>query len=231
MTRVLVTRPEPGATRTLDTLLQLGFDAVSISFSEILPLNAKMPGGDFDALIITSQNAIVHADDLRHRFLAKQVYAVGERTAEQLQLLGHQNVVWSENAQMLVGKLIKAAPKRSLYLCGKTRKPDLEAGLAGVNLPFVSLEVYETVHLAGAAAKLEPLVTDPLATVVMFHAQSAVDGFAMAMKHRPLPKEFQFLCMSAAIAAQLPVTWPHLITIAEQPNEASMLHLLHKLLY
>lgn len=231
MTRILVTRPEPGAKRTLDALAKLGLKADLISFSEIRPLIPKIPVDDFDALIVTSQNAIVHGDHFRRLFLNKPVFVVGERTAEQLQILGHQNVTWAENAQLLLEQLIKFAPKHSLYLCGKTRKPDLEAGLAKASLSFHSVEVYEAVPLADAATKLQSFVTNPSAAVVLFHAPSAVDEFVFALKNRPMPKEFQFLCMSAAIAAQLPVTWPNRKTIANQANETSMLHQLHKLLY
>jgi uroporphyrinogen-III synthase len=90
----LVTRPEPGATRTLNVLIERGIDAVSIPLTEILPLNFSVPNAEFDALIITSQNAIVHGAKLLAIHRSKPVFVVGQRTVETLRGDGHRNLAW-----------------------------------------------------------------------------------------------------------------------------------------
>ncbi len=82
MTRVLILRPEPGASATLARARALGLDAIAIPLFAIEPVGWHRPDpSDFDALLLTSANAIRAGgpglDGLRNL----PVYAVGEGTA------------------------------------------------------------------------------------------------------------------------------------------------------
>ena len=64
MRRVLVLRPEPGASATVERARERGLDAVAIPLFEIEPLAWEAPeAGSFDGLLLTSANAVRHGGE------------------------------------------------------------------------------------------------------------------------------------------------------------------------
>ena len=59
MSALLVLRPEPGASATVERARELGLDAVAVPLFEIeaMDWDAPEPGG-FDGLLLTSANAV-----------------------------------------------------------------------------------------------------------------------------------------------------------------------------
>ena len=222
MVRVLVTRPEPGASRTVKALNSKGIHARAICLTEILPLQFKLPAGNFDALIITSQNAIIHGAALLEDHKSAPVFAVGKRTAESLP--DNRIIDWAETAEGLLPKIINRAPKRLLYICGQTRRPELEAGLKNTGIKVDVVEVYSAKPAGNASEKLEKFFQSLESTIVLFHAPSAANIFVSAINRKSLAETTRFLCLSAAIAADLPAEWQNQITVAKHPDEATLLH-------
>jgi uroporphyrinogen-III synthase len=228
MTRVLVTRPEPGATRTLNALIARGINANSIPLTEIMPLAFKPPHGDFDALIITSQNAITYGAQLLAQHSSKPVFVVGKRSVETL--IGRDITAWAETAADLLPLIIGQAPKNLLYICGQMRRPDLENCLAQANIHLQIAEVYSASTTVNAGQKLKTFFLSTQQSIVLFHAPSAAEAFSNAMKDENPPSTTRFLCMSAVIAAQLPPSWQKNITLAASPHDAAMIDQLDKML-
>ena len=230
MTRVLVTRPEPGASRTLNALIARGIDAVSIPLTEIKPLAFEIPNRDFDALIITSQNAIVHGTSALNMLKHIPVFVVGNRTAETLLHQGHPIEAWAETAQDLLPMIVAQRPKHALYVCGQTRRPELEAGLQNNSIPVTALETYHITDSVESGIKLAAFFNSSAEPVILCHAPSAVDALMGAMDHQNLPTKTQFLCMSEAILSQLPEHWQSQARISARPDEAAMIDMLDKML-
>lgn len=230
MTRVLVTRPEPGATRTLNALTARGIDAAAIPLTEISPLAFEAPSTGFDALIITSQNAIIHGASQLSPYISKPVFAVGQRTAAILRGQGHENVYWAETAQELLPHIIAFRPKSALYICGQTRRPELETTLATAGIHVHVVEVYTALQAPDASAKLASFFSASSNPIILFHAPSAAEAFAFSMNGQILPVSTRLLCMSAVILAQFPEKWQSQVTVAEQPDEAAMMKQLDKML-
>ena len=232
MVRVLITRPEPGAARTLKLLVKQGIEATSIPLTEIHPMPFECPVGDFDALIITSQNAIRHGASLLEKFMAKPVFAVGKRTTEYLQR--HTISAWAETADELLPKITAQPPRHILYVCGQTRRPELELGLKAAAIQIEAVEVYSAAPAKNAPEKLRAFFESQKTAqgdfIVLFHAPSAVDAFISALKDHNLPETTKFLCLSATIAAHLPLVWQSRVSISENPDEAAMKHRLDKML-
>lgn len=228
VTRVLVTRPEPGATRTLNALQAVGIDAAAIALTEISRVHFELPTGDFDMLMITSQNAVSHGTALLKQFFTTPVFVVGKRTSEAL--AGHTIAAWAENAEELLPKIIIRAPKRVLFLCGQTRRPELESGLKSAGIHVEVVEVYGADPNRRAPAQLRIFFQSSENTIVLFHAPSAALAFISAINVNDVPQSTRFLCMSDAIAAALPVQFQNQITIANHPDEAAMLEQLDKML-
>lgn len=83
MTRILVLRPEPGASATVKRAKERGLDAVAIPLFGIEPVDWEVPdAGSFDGLLLTSANAIRQAGDRLTDLRGLKVYAVGAATGE-----------------------------------------------------------------------------------------------------------------------------------------------------
>ena len=83
MTRVLVLRPEPGASETVERAREHGLEAISIPLFAIEPLAWETPRADaFDALLLTSANAVRHGGHGLNALRGLPVYAVGPATAD-----------------------------------------------------------------------------------------------------------------------------------------------------
>jgi len=83
MRRLFVLRPEPGASETVERARALGVDAAAMPLFEIEPLEWAPPDpGRFDALLLTSANAVRHGGAGLKALRGLAVHAVGEATAE-----------------------------------------------------------------------------------------------------------------------------------------------------
>src|SRR3546814_17582882 len=81
MARVLVTRPEPGASTTARRLAALGHDVMTAPLFFVHSVDWTPHGEQFDALKLTSANAVRLAGPLPDRWMALPCYAVGNAPA------------------------------------------------------------------------------------------------------------------------------------------------------
>ena len=122
--RVLVTRPEPGASATAERLKAMGFVPVVLPLTRIVPVRPPEPG-PCDAVAVTSANALRHApEDLIASLAKKPLFAVGDATAEAARQAGFADVraaagTAADLAAMMGGALPPGA--RILHLAGRDR--------------------------------------------------------------------------------------------------------------
>ena len=82
MRPLVVLRPEPGSSRTAARAEALGLDVRQIPLFTIVPVEWTAPDPScFDALVLTSANAVRHAGEELAKLKALPVHAVGEATA------------------------------------------------------------------------------------------------------------------------------------------------------
>lgn len=82
MSKVVVLRPEPGASATLARAKAAGIDAVAVPLFEVIPIDwTAPPASDFDAILLTSANAARHGGPGLAELRALPAYCVGETTA------------------------------------------------------------------------------------------------------------------------------------------------------
>jgi uroporphyrinogen-III synthase len=121
MRRLVVVRPEPGASATVERANALGLEAVAMPLFTVEPVAWEVPdAGDFDALLLTSANAVRHGGGGLARLRGLPVHAVGEATATAAAEAGFA-VAGSGTAgvEQLLGSL--PAGLRLLHLCGEHR--------------------------------------------------------------------------------------------------------------
>jgi uroporphyrinogen-III synthase len=141
--RILLTRAKTDAERTAARLAVLGHTAVLSPLFEIQATDAKLPAGDFNAIVATSANAFSSGDV--QSLTSIPLYAVGERTRDAAQRLGWAAPIhFGENAKALLAGLHAESSKlqRLLYLAGRDRKPDIEAAAREIGLELTIVETY-----------------------------------------------------------------------------------------
>lgn len=126
MMRLLVLRPEPGSTATVERARRLGLDVLAIPLFEIEPLAWQAPLARFDGLLLTSASAVRHAGPQLGQLRNLPVYAVGEATAAAAREAGFVVAATGDGgADRLLGSV---HPKlKLLHLCGADRKTPVGA--------------------------------------------------------------------------------------------------------
>ena len=126
--KLIVTRPEPAASRTAEKLRALGHEVAVSPVLEIVATNTKMPNDDFSMIIITSANAlrVLEMQGFDQSMLEIPVYVVGDQTAKRARDIGFQNVHSAAGNAENLAELIKSqfelpmiGKRPTLYVCGE----------------------------------------------------------------------------------------------------------------
>jgi len=213
MRRVLVLRPEPGASETLVRAGKLGLDAVSIPLFEVEPLAWEMPDPRmFDGLLLTSANAPRLAGERLNGLAHLPVYAVGDATAEAARNAGLDVVATGDSG--VDGLLDMIAPGvRLLHLAGEDRKVPASAH------DVTQIAVYRSKPVA------EPDLGDNRASIALLHSPRAARRFAELVGDRA---SIVIVAISPAAAEAAGGDWES-IHVAERPADDALLALAARL--
>lgn len=233
MRRVLVTRPEPGASATARALRQAGFEPVVLPVTEIRPIElTKTALPAFEAVALTSANAIRHAPGwLLASFRTIPVHAVGATTAREARDAGFADVVAGPgDAAALAAAMGEALAPGSavLYLCGKVRKPDFELGLRGRGIHVIPIETYDTVPSDIADEEADKLGASQLFAVLLHSAEAAKALAKLATRPAVahLFESARLIAISRRAAVPAEAVFAGRIVVAREPTEAAMLEAL-----
>ena len=156
---IAVLRPEPGNRVTAAAIEAQGRKAIRMPLFEVRPLAWTSPDpGRFDALILTSANAIRHGGTGLFPLQGLPVYAVGRVTADAAHRTGFLVVrAGSEGAVALLERAEAEGVQRALHLGGRERT--LHAG--GIIAEAISVYASEAIkpeapgRLDGAVALVQ----------------------------------------------------------------------------
>lgn len=231
--RVLVTRPDPGATRTARRLEALGFEPVLLPLSETraLPVVRGIVPTDATAVAVTSANALRHAPSgLIERLRQLPCHAVGVRTAESARKAGFFSVNEGPgDAAALADMIAIELGKATLaYLCGRVRMPEFERRLGLNGTKVVPIETYDTIALAPDPTYVrQQLGGQPIDAVLLYSARSAAAFGTLMEMHAEadlLMRGATCFCLSGRIASALVEGLR--VAVAPDPNEDALLDLL-----
>ena len=142
MRRLFILRPEPGASASLERAKALGLDALAVPLFEIEPVAWQAPeAGRFDALLLTSANALSCGGEGLERLRGLPAYSVGEATAEAARDAGFDIAATGDAG---VDRLLASieADVRLLHLAGEDRHSTRDARQA-----ITAISVYRAVEL------------------------------------------------------------------------------------
>lgn len=210
-----VLRPEPGNRIMAAAVEARGRRPIRLPLFEIAAIAWAAPAPErFDALILTSANAVRQAGPALAGLRSLPVYAVGASTAESAERAGfHIAQVGRSGAAELVREAEAAGIRRALHLAGRERT--LEAGgiVADIRTVYASAELPIS---AEAAARLPGSIAlvqsaragERLAEIVDAHA---IDRGTIAL-----------VAMSDACARAAGVGW-NVVQVAREPSPEALL--------
>lgn len=218
MRRVLVLRPEPGATFTLERAREHGLDALALPLFEIEPAPWTLPGFvRFDALLLTSANAVRHGGEALKRLRSVPVHAVGEATAEAARSAGFAVLsIGSGGVEALLGSL--PPDLRLLHLCGEHRSDPAHAPQQ-----ITSIAVYRS------RDKPVPEIRAAQGAVALIHSPRAAQRFSGLIDQAGLDRSsIGIAAISPAAAAAAGAGW-ETVEAARSPGDDALLALAERL--
>ncbi len=231
--RVLVTRPEPGATRTMRRLRDLGFEPILLPLTETvtLPVGADAVAGD--AVAVTSANAVRHAPgELIAALAALPCHAVGHRTAETARAAGFGSVNEGPgDAEKLAETIaVGLSGKTIVYLTGRVRFPAFEARLKQAGIAVRAIETYDTIALDYSDAAIRARLSgQPVDAVLLYSAKAAaaMQVLARRLELHDLFEKTETFALSGRIASAFGDAASKETRVAPEPQEEALLELLH----
>jgi uroporphyrinogen-III synthase len=208
--KVLVLRPEPGASETLFRARERGLDAVAIPLFEVEPVDWQTPNPElFDGLLLTSANAVRRAGNQLRGLRSLDVYAVGEATADAARRAGFEiAVTGTSGVEQLLGSI--SPDLKLLHLCGEERKEG-----AGAPQRITPIAVYRS------KAVEEPDLTSAQGIVALVHSPRAARRFAELAVDR---RSISIAAISQAAAEAAGSGWRK-VAVATQPTDDALLAL------
>lgn len=220
MTRpVVILRPEPGGTATADRVRTAGLAPLLLPLFAVVPLDWTPPDpAIFDALLLTSANAVRHAGPGLERLARVPVLAVGPETADAATRAGLRVIeCGSRGVAALLAR--QSTTQRVLWLAGRDRMA-IEHPCLRTIIPVYANEAID--WTPDQAAQLP-------GSIVMVHSARATRQLAAQLDaHRISRAEVRIAAISARAADANSRGWARVI-IAAQPSDAALINAAQRL--
>ncbi|HBF30059.1 uroporphyrinogen-III synthase [Rhizobium sp.] len=238
--RVLVTRAEKASQKTAAHLLALGHEPVLLPLARPVhtPQNALTAlAKPHSSLIITSTEALRALESIQEQLtphFSTPLFVVGAATAKAAQRLGFLQLETADGDGTALAELLgkKTSPNAAplLYLAGTPRAKALERGL---NAQALSVETAEVYRMETIAYLVEDIVQHldhkPIDAVLLYSAETARRFCALPIREKvaELFASLRCFCLSQQVAKSLAEPFNSNISIAQKPDEESLLALLN----
>jgi uroporphyrinogen-III synthase len=214
---LLVLRPPPAGGRTAAILRALGHEAVEAPLFTVTPLAWAPPPADrFDALALTSANAVAQAGPELARYRDLPVFVVGDATARAATSAGlNVRHIGHGDGAALAEAAAQAGVRRMLHLCGREHRP-LRGEVTVTACP---------VYAAEARDSLPPAALEAIGrgAIVLLHSPRAAALFAGLADAASLGRDaIPLAAISPHAAASAGLGWKK-VTVAEQPSDDALL--------
>jgi uroporphyrinogen-III synthase len=209
MRKLLLLRPEPGLSASAERVRAMGLEVIGCPLFRIVPVEWQVPDPtDYDALLLTSANAVRQGGTGLETLKSLPIHAVGDATAEAAKAFGFnvESVGTAGIERLLAGM---PGDLRLLHLAGEHRREASAPQEIDTCIVYRSVEIDEP--------GLPPL--DGLVAAV--HSPRA--GARLAQLAGPSART-AIAAISIAAARACGLGWER-IGVAEQPSDSSLLAL------
>lgn len=218
MTRVLVLRPEPGASATVERARQRGIEVIALPLFEIEPLSWNAPeASGFDGLLLTSANAVRCGGDQLKDLRGLPVYAVGASTAEAAREAGFDIASTGEaGVDRLLGSIDPEL--KLLHLAGEDRRE-----------PDDSKQQIQVVPVYRSKARDNVDVQSAGGCVALIHSPRAAERFGHLVDWSHIDRNtIAIAAISPDAASAVGEGWAA-VEAADAPNDGALLALTERL--
>ena len=208
MRRLIVLRPEPGASETVRRARERGLDATSVPLFEMEPVPWDAPEASaFDALLLTSANAVRFGGERLIEYRGLSVHAVGEATAQAARAAGFDIASSGDSGvERLLGSI--DAELRLLHLSGENvKEPDQ------IRQQIDRVVVYRSKPVE------DPDISAFAGAVILVHSSRAATRLAELVKDR---QSIALVAISAAAAEVAGEGWSR-VEVAAEPRDDALL--------
>jgi uroporphyrinogen-III synthase len=216
MTRLLVLRPEPGASATVAAARAIGRDAVGAPLFAMRSIDWTMPDPLPPAILLTSANAARHGGTRLEALRALPVYAVGEATAAAAREAGFTTVTTGDgDIDAILARARADGIDALLHLAGREHHPPADP---------TTILVRRIVYAADAVDRLPDAARAVLPdAVALLHSARAAATFARLIDEARIPRrEIRLAAISAAALDGAGGGWRSGI-VADTPDDAALL--------
>ncbi|MGJ3648467.1 uroporphyrinogen-III synthase [Sphingomonas sp. GlSt437] len=215
---IAVLRPEPGNSATARRIEALGLTAIRLPLFAVQPLAWQAPDARrFDAIIVTSANAVRHAGPALDRLRHLPTFAVGKATAEAAQTAGFSVALTGEgDAAALMAAAQRHGVTRGLHLSGR----DVSAGDGGADgIIAERVAVYASEEVPIGRDELTALI----GTVALLHSPRAGARLAALIDQAGIARAtLDIAAISHAAADAAGHGWGA-VAVADAPNDAALI--------
>ncbi|OHT18421.1 uroporphyrinogen-III synthase [Edaphosphingomonas haloaromaticamans] len=214
MRRVLILRPEPGASATAARAAALGLEAVVAPLFVTRPLPWQPPPADrFDAVMLTSAAAARLGGDGLAAYRALPAFAVGAATADAARAAGFADIQAGDaDAPALLERIAAAGHRRLLHLAGREHRAAAHPAIAIDRAIVYAADAVEALPRPARAALAE-------GAVALLHSPRAARHFAGLVDRTA---GIGIAAISPAVAEAAGKGWAA-IGIADHPDDAALL--------
>lgn len=221
--RLLVTRPEPGASASASRLAALGHEAILCPCLDIARLPDKTWPKNIAALVITSGQAIPALPAKLH---GTRIFCVGDATAARLAEAGFTQVESAAgDAEALAARILaRRLPGLHVLVVGEGHGLALARQLRKAGISLLRRKVYRARPVKKfPPAALQALATQDLDGALFYSAETAQ---AFIRLRPPHTQNFIAYALSGAVAGALQTLPWREIRVALAPTEAEMMAIL-----
>jgi uroporphyrinogen-III synthase len=225
--RVLVFRPQPDAERSAEALRGRGQRPVVAPLFTVVPSAQPMPAGPFDALVLTSANAVPALVEAPPAWRSLPAFCVGSRTASAAREAGFTAHSAKGNRADLLALIREALPpaRKLLLVAGHDRHEDLPERLRAAGHEVAIWTAYEAKAVEALPEPAAEALRSGQADAALHYSPRSAQVFlgladqaGLAEQARALPQ----LALSAEIAAPLIAAGADTVLVAEHPEEAAL---------
>lgn len=218
---ILILRPEPGASHTAAHIKEMGLQAHKLPLFEVRPTPWQCPDpDDFDALLLSSANAIRHGGEGVARLRTLPVYAVGGTTAAVARDAGFSVAgVGSGGIEGLSPLLARDGRTRLLRLVGRDHRPFAPEGAS-----VETIGVYAAEPLAARSDGL------PRNAIALLYSVRSAEAFSALVDRCGADRAgLALVAISPTVLGAAGDRWAA-TACATTPDEASLLSALENML-
>jgi uroporphyrinogen-III synthase len=216
---LLIIRPLPGSDATADRAVAAGFTPIVMPLFAVSPATWAVPdAAEYDAILVTSANALRHGGAELSKLKRLPVYAVGAATAATAQQSGFTVAASGEGGGTDILQIASNDKCRRIVWLAGANTIKLDA-LPGMQLDQII--VYQSAALAGPADFADILRQKDL--VAALHSPRAARHFASQCDINGVDRSAIMLAaLSPAVAIAAGQGWRD-VAIADAPNDDALL--------